>query len=408
MKRVAILFLVLFLLLTVIAGCSGTANTSATTVQTTTQTGSTAATTAPTSKYDKLTEITFGICGQMTGANALSGEYITRGATLAMEEINAAGGVLGKKIKLVFGDEGGDQQTAINAAQKVLTTENLSGFFGGFTSSYAVAMLPYVTEAKVPFMAAGSSANIAKAKNEWTWQPRLVDVYSSAALAKAAVNVMNMKKPAILYVNESFGISNYEGIIATLKTLNVTPAIALSYNAGETQFSNMLTQIIQSGADGLIGITTQPIDAATIMSQTAKMNFPLPCLGSNGFATTTARQTVKKDSNGWKCITDYSSTNTHETGIAFEKAYKARWGTMGDLAAVVAYDSVKLLALAAKNAGSSDPAAINKALAGIKDYKGAMADMSIDTEYHCFAQWLVLVVNENDGSLCRVIDTIKK
>ena len=238
--------------------------------------------------------IQFGVTCTLTGNNALSGEYIQRGAILAMEHLNANGGVLGREVKLVIEDEGDNQQTAINASQKVLSNENLSGFIGGFTSSYGLAMIPFVNNAEVPFMALGTSASIAAEKSEWTWQTRLIDSYSSTALADAAAGLLKFEKPAILYVNESFGISSYESVVKELKEkYNVTPSISLAYNRGESQFSNMFTQILASDADGLIAFVTQPIDAATIMSQTKAMNFSIPKLGSSGFAMAVARQAVK-------------------------------------------------------------------------------------------------------------------
>ncbi len=319
------------------------------------------------------------------------------------------GGVLGREVKLVIEDEGDNQQTAINASQKVLSNENLSGFIGGFTSSYGLAMIPFVNNAEVPFMALGTSASIAAEKSEWTWQTRLIDSYSSTALADAAAGLLKFEKPAILYVNESFGISSYESVVKELKEkYNVTPSISLAYNRGESQFSNMFTQILASDADGLIAFVTQPIDAATIMSQTKAMNFSIPKLGSSGFAMAVARQAVKGDADGWYVVTDYSSDGTHAACIDFEKAYQERWGTAGDLGAVTAYDSIMLLAKAAEQAGSSEPAKINAELAKIEDYKGALSDMTTDMNCQCFAQWEVLVMNENEGQTCSVIDYIMK
>lgn len=352
--------------------------------------------------------IVFGVGATLTGNNALNGEYVKNGAQLAADQLNAEGGVLGKQVELVFADEGDDQQTAINACQKLLATENLSGFFAGLSSSYALAMIPYVNEAQIPFMVGGSSANVRAEQSEYTWQPRLLDVNSANVMAKAAVESLEMKNPAILYVNESFGISCYEGVEESLKEeYGIEPAIVISYNANETQFSNMLSQVLSSGADGLIAITTVPMDAATIMSQTADMGFDIPCLGSSGFSNSSARTTAGEKSNGWYCVTDYSPSCIHKSGIAFNDAYVAAYGEASDISAADSYDAIMLLAKAAEEAGSAEPAAINEALANISAYDGALSEgMKSDPETHTFAQGLVLCLNENDGADCTVVESV--
>lgn len=356
---------------------------------------------------DSADTIKIGVLGQITGNNALTGEYTVRGAQLAADLINANGGVLGRQIEIVTGDEGDDQQTAVNALQKILANDDVAGVYGGLTSSYGLAYIPYINEAGVPFMAGGSSAGIMEQKNKYTWQPRLVDIYSASAMAKAAVEVLGMKAPAILYVNEAFGISCYEGMVAEFEKMGITPAIELAYNIGEPQFGNMLTQIIESGADGLLAVTTVPTDAATIMAQTYDMDFPLPCLGSNGFSIYAARGTVKEKSNGWYSVTDYSSSCIHESGIQFEKDYMEHWGTKGDFGAAASYDAVNLLARAIEIAGTTDHEAVNDALYEVEGYDGALSmGMKCNPENKTFSQALVLCINEDDGETCRVVESI--
>ena len=352
--------------------------------------------------------IIFGVGATLTGNNALNGEYVKNGAQLAADQINANGGLLGRPVELIVADEGEDQQTAINACQKILATENLSGMFGGLSSSYAMAMLPYVADAQIPFMVGGSSAAVRDEQCEFAWQPRLLDVYSAQVMAKAYVETLGLSNPAILYVNESFGISCYEGVEKNLKEkYDIEPAIVISYNANETQFSNMLSQILASGADGLIAITTVPMDAATIMSQTSDMGFDIPCIGSSGFSNYSARTTAAEKSNGWYCVTDFSPNSVHASGIAFNEAYEAAYGAASDISAAAAYDAIMILGLAVEAAGSAEPDAINAELETVGGYDGALSEgMKCDPETHTFAQGLVLCINENDGADCTVSEPI--
>ncbi len=360
--------------------------------------------TEPASRYDQLDKIYIGLTATLTGTQSLSGNNALQGAQLAVKQINENGGILGRQVELVYEDEGSDQQTAVNACAKLLSNENITAFWGGNNSSYALAMLDMVTDAEVVFFAGGSSVGIANSKNPWTWQARVTDASIGPMMATVATKTLEMKKPIILASSDSFGTSLAENISNELSTkYGIADVEVLTYNVGETQFGTYIAQIQNSGADGLIATSTQAADAACIMSQCASAGLDIPCLGSNGFSTATAINTAGEAANGWYTMTDWSNQNENEAAQVFESAYVAEYGAASDMQCAYCYDSIMLIAEAIKIAGSADPHAVNAALQSIENFQGAMSVHSYH-DNHSFATSLV-VVHIEDG-LCVPIDTV--
>ena len=157
------------------------------------------------STYDQAETIKLGVVCARTGSKTLQGDFIYQATTMAVDEINANGGILGKQVELIVEDEIETQQDAINAVNKLLSRGDISGFFGCMSSTNCIAVSPMVLEAKVPFMAGVSSYNLIKENNPYMWQARLTDDKTGVLFAKAAIEILGMENPAVLYITGSFG-----------------------------------------------------------------------------------------------------------------------------------------------------------------------------------------------------------
>lgn len=351
--------------------------------------------TGATSAYDQRDDITFGLVAAQSGANKTIGQFVINGAQLAVEEINAKGGVLGKELRLVIEDEGENAQSAVNATNKVLSYEEVSAVVGSIGSSNCLAVSPAVLEKKIPYMAGGSSANIPLEQNPYMWQNRMTDDRSGFIMAKAATEILGMSNPAIMFSTESFGTGLKDQTIAALAALGVEvqESNVYGFNAEEKQFGPILSQIINSGVDGLIAAChTNP--ASVIVIQAKDAGIDLPCLGSNAFSSIVTRQAAAELADGWYSVTDWTAEGQTGRGKEFADAYQAKYNAESDLVAVAAYDQVYLLANAVKAAGTADPAAINDALALTKDFEGAMSKYTYHKN-HCLSTSQALTLNEN-------------
>lgn len=342
--------------------------------------------------------VTFGVIAPLTGNNIMVGDFVKNGAMLAQKQINEKGGILGKRLELVFEDEVDNVQTAVNAMTKMLNYPDVVAFFGSTYSAYCIAVSPQVLEKKIPMLAGGSSANIPKEKNPYMWQARMTDDNSGMLMAKAAVENLKMKNPAILHIADSFGTGLKDQTVAAFKRIgmDIKDTMIYAHVPDEKQFGPLLSQIMHSGADGLIAISHQ-MPAAVICMQVEASGLDIPLLGSSSFSSVVARETAREAADGWYAVSDWTPEVDTESGKSFALAYRKEYAGKpdSDMPAVTAYDSVMLFAEACRLANTTtDSEAINAAFSRIKAYPGAMSTYTPNDD-RCFATSQFLTVNEN-------------
>ncbi len=355
--------------------------------------------------------VVFGVIAPMTGNNIMVGEFVVNGAKLAQKHINEKGGILGKKLELVFEDEVDNVQTSVNAMTKMLNRPEVVAFFGSTYSAFCIAVSPQVLEKKMPMLAGGSSANIPKEKNPYVWQARMTDDNSGVLLAKAATETLKMKNPAILHIADSFGTGLKDQTVNAFKKIGieVKPNLIFAHVPDEKQFGPLLSQIAHSDADGLIAITHQ-MPASVVCMQVEAAGLDLPLLGSSSFNSVVARETAKEAANGWYAVADWTPEVTTPSGQAFAKSYREEYKGKpdSDMPAVTAYDSVTLFAEACRLANSTtDREAINNAFMKIKAYPGAMSTYTPNSD-HCFATSQFLTLNENGKATLKEVVSVRQ
>ena len=350
--------------------------------------------------------VTFGVVAPITGTNKMVGEYVVNGANLAMEEINANGGILGKELVLVFEDEVDNLQASVNAMSKVMEYSDVVAFFGSTYSGNCIAASPNVLEKKIPMFAGGSSANIPLENNPYIWQARMTDDQSGMLLAKAATENLEMKNPAIMFSTESFGTGLKDQTLAALKELGIEVPESMQYGyvVDEKNYTPLITQIQNSDADGLIAIGHQ-MPAAIICQQIDAAGLDIPLLGSSSWASAVCRENAGDTANGWYAVADWTIEVATKEGQAFAQKYFDTYGAASDMPAVTAYDSIMLFKEACEIAGTTtDREAINDALAQIENYPGAMSTYTA-SETRCFSTSQFLTHNQDGKAV--MIDTVK-
>ena len=147
--------------------------------------------------------VKIGLVTAVTGSNSLVGEESTEGAQLAVDQINAAGGVNGQQLELVITDEVDNLEMSVLATQELLADDEIMGIIGSLYSQYCIAVMPAVEETGMPYFAMGSSSGVSNEKNAYTWQVRPLDTAQGAVLADYVVNELGCTKPAIMHSTHS-------------------------------------------------------------------------------------------------------------------------------------------------------------------------------------------------------------
>src|SRR5436190_7564580 len=206
-----------------------------------------------------------------SGGSALSGEAIKRGLTIAIDEINARGGVLGgSKIELVIRDEEGNPSKGVTAARDVIEREKAVAVFGGLHSPVGLAMLPVFHELKVPYVGTWAAAtNITRNGRTPNFMFRVSanDDIVDHFLAKHVIEKLGKKKPGVILENTRWGASNQEGLTKWFDRLGARPVGFEKFNWGDPDMSPQLLRLRQGGADAIVMIATAPEGAEVVKSR---------------------------------------------------------------------------------------------------------------------------------------------
>lgn len=318
--------------------------------------------------------VKFGGTFTLTGNLSASGEFCNQGLELLKEDIEGVE-LLGKKIEIVIEDAGSDQQTVINATNKMISYGDISAVFGvGNTSADALAVSEVIKESKIPHFVFGSSPKL-HVDNPYIILGRMSDDHTGKLMADACVNSLGMTKPAILNVSDAFGTTLRDEVIKNLAEYGVEPVYSESYNVDEKNYVPLLTKVKESGADGLICMS-QNFDAALVAKAAASMSLDIPKMGSASYCSVISAEAAGDAINGWYSIGDWSPNPENEKGKAFVARFQEKFNTKPDKAAVITYDAYAIMIEAVNLSGDSSPEGVLNGLKKLDNYEGVMGSYS--------------------------------
>src|SRR6185503_1179442 len=200
--------------------------------------------------------VVVALVAAMSGGSALSGEAIKRGLTIAIDEINARGGVLGgSKLELVIRDEEGNPSKGVTAARDVIEREKAVAVFGGLHSPVGLAMLPVFHELKVPYVGTWAAAtNITRNGRTPNFMFRVSanDDFVDHFLARHVTEHLGKKKPGVILENTPWGASNQEGLTKWFSQMNIQPVGIEKFNWNDPDMSPQLLRLKNGGADSIV------------------------------------------------------------------------------------------------------------------------------------------------------------
>jgi branched-chain amino acid transport system substrate-binding protein len=317
--------------------------------------------------------IKIGLLQPATGPAAYDGQSVINGARLAESEINAAGGVLGKKIELVLQDGKNDPAESLNAAEKLLGRDQVKALIGAWGSSSTLAIMPLVQRYEVPLIVETSTAEkITEAGNPWVFRISSNSKIDADTLQPYLVKNLGLKKVAFMAANNDFGRAVVNNWTRVLTPQGATIVATEYHKPGETNFAPTLTKLKNSGADSIV-ITSD----VTTLSNIVKQSYEQGLKGLNRVATSgnpaeAIMQLTGKDAAEGLLVQNYwlpyaPPPGQEDASAKFLAAYKQRYpDRIADKYSTSGYDAVKLAVAAMKAANSAEPAKIRDALKTIK------------------------------------------
>jgi branched-chain amino acid transport system substrate-binding protein len=321
--------------------------------------------------------VKIGLVNEATGPNAEAGVYTHNGAKLALEEINAAGGILGKKLEPKLEDNQSTNPGTVLAFSKLFGEGGIVSIIGPIRSTQIQAASPTVAKAGIPTMIGGTDPSLTKVNNRWVFRARPNDSYSSRVIADFGVNTLKKQKWAIIHSTDAFGSGGMNALTAALKALGVTPVLVQGYTNNSQDFTPVVLAIKKSGADVIGSYMTNSPDVGIFAKQLRQLGVTAEWVGSPSVVTDTAMKLAGPALHGVYGIADFTPDATAESK-AYAKKYRDTYKLDPDVYSSWAYDALRVLALAINTAKSTDPEAIRKAIVGIKGWKGVEGTYNFD------------------------------
>ncbi|WP_367566421.1 ABC transporter substrate-binding protein [Lacrimispora sp.] len=314
--------------------------------------------------------VTLGVVGPLTGNAAASGQVQANAVEMAVEEINAAGGIDGKyMIKLVKEDDEGVPAKSVTVTQKLVNQNNIDVLIGALNSSCTLADMEITAANKIPQITPCSSAqSIVEQGNEFIFRTTATDTTHIKTLLQYFRDKIKGKKVAVLYESSDFGTGAFSKIQEMASEYGAEVAASEMYNSGEKDFSVHLTKIKQANPDAII-IWGYYTEAALISKQAKQNGIEVPLIGT-GYNSPKLVELGGDAVNGLIFTTAFTEANPDEKVQAFDKKYKEIYQQSYDQNAPQAYDSVYLWADAVKRAGTVEGQAVRDALLATKDFEG--------------------------------------
>src|SRR3982751_3610975 len=321
--------------------------------------------------------IKIGMCAPVTGPAAESGGYAIKGAKLALEAVNKAGGVLGKQLELVIEDDQTTNPGIVLAFSKLAAQPDIVGFLGSIRSTQVHAMAPDVLKLGKPVMIGGTNPDLTHMGNQWLFRFRPNDSYSGRVIADYGVNTLGKKKWAIVHSTDAFGTAGGKALASALEKLGNPAVLDQGYANQSQDFTPVVLAVKQSGADILGTYFTFENDLGIFARQLRQLGVNIPWVGSPSIVNITALKLAGPALYNTYGVADYAEDSS-EGSKAFGKLYRDAVKVAPDNQSSWPYDAVTVLAAAINKAGSTDPTKIREAILSIKKFPGPEGEYNFD------------------------------
>ena len=318
-------------------------------------------------------EIKIGLSGPFTGGSSSMGVSMRDGVKLAVSEINKAGGVLGKQLKLLERDDEAKNELGVQIAQELINKEQVVATLGFINTGVAQAAQRFYQEAEIPVLNNVATGSILTKqwpdqKVNYVFRTAANDTIQSSMIAEEAVKRQGFKKPAILADATNYGQLGREDLTNALAKYDLKPVAVEKFNIGDTDMTAQVLKAKEAGADVILTYAIGP-ELAQIANSMAKLGWKVPMIGSWTLSMASFIDTSGANGDGAMMPQTFIEAPTTEKRKAFIEAYHKAYG--GDrmpspVSAAQGYDSAYLLAAAITQAKSTDGKKIKEALENLQ------------------------------------------
>lgn len=340
--------------------------------------------------------IKIGAIGPLTGESSIGGIDELAGKELAIEEVNANGGVLGKKLQLFSEDDASQPSQSASAAMKLINQDKVVAIVGAHNSPCTLAVMEVISKQGIPIITPGSSSpKVTSVNNEWVARSFPSDSIQASSLVKYAGEKMGVKRIGLIYVNDDFGKGGFEAIKNAAAENGMEVVAAESFMGEDKDMRTQLTKIKASNVDGLF-IWCQYLPGSLVMKQAREMGWDIQFYGSTGIVHPKTFELAGDAYNGTIQTVPFIPNVPDPEKQAWVKRYEEKYGRKPSQNSARAYDGTMILIDAIKRAGSTDPKAIRDAMRNTKDFPSLQGNITIEPSTGEYIGDVMIVKSENN------------
>jgi branched-chain amino acid transport system substrate-binding protein len=229
-------------------------------------------------------EIKLGMWSPLTGPTALLGVSERDAIGIAIDEVNAVGGIGGRKLKLVVYDDAGSPQEALTSVRRLIDQDGVFALIAGSTSGSTLPILPLINRSKIPFVSSiSSNRKLLDPFSKYIFRVYANELAHADVIVRYALS-QGSKRPAILYNSNDYGVGGQEEVSALLKKEKIPLVAEERYNQADQDFSAQLLRIKEAKPDGLF-LWAFAAEAGIIVRQARELGLTMPIYGGAGIST---------------------------------------------------------------------------------------------------------------------------
>jgi branched-chain amino acid transport system substrate-binding protein len=337
-------------------------------------------------------EIVIGEYASLTGGSASFGQSSHKGTALAIDEINAAGGVLGKKLKLVTEDDQSQAGQPATIVRKLIAQDKAVAVLGEVASSKSLEAAPICQQNKIPMISPASTNPKVTEVGDYIFRVCFIDPFQGTVMSKFAQS-KGWKNIAVLTdVKQDYSVGLAEFFIKDFKASGGQIVKEQKYSTGDKDFKPQLTSIKAAKPDAIF-VPGYYAEVSLIAKQARLLGIKAPLLGGDGWVGDSLLKVAGNSLDGSFFSCHFSSDDKSPVVQGFVEKFKAKYnGETPDDMAALGYDSAMILANAIKRAGTTEPEKLRAAIAETKDHQGITGKITLDAQRNANKPAVILTI----------------
>ena len=344
-------------------------------------------------------DIPVGVYVALTGPTATFGVATQDGARLAVKEINEAGGLLGRNVRLIIEDNQGKPEQAVSTVSKLIDMDDVIALIGENASSRTLAAAPIAQSRGVPMLSPSSTNPEVTEKGDYIFRVCYTDPYQGAAIAEFVASGLEATEVAVLRdIKNDYSVGLADFFTQEFERRGGKVVVDQSYAEGDADFRSQLTAIRRAGVQAIV-IPGYYTDVGQIASQARELGLEVPLVGGDGWDSPKLLEIGGANLNGSFFANHYFVGEDRPAVKNFVEKFQAEYGTLPDSVNALSYDAMHILADAIRRAGSLDRAAIRDQIATTKDYQGVSGVITMGADRNPIKPVAILAIQNGEIAL---------